>query len=134
VANPARSKFHAAVLRRAVRVEDRREQPCELVRDRRRRRRPHRYGRDGPAIVGDRAGMAEQAEAAVSKPFPFGGWGSTPSRHQDAFQRPWGAFTRLLEISLPGSSGGLPRPDFHRLVIQPLLGGTGVHLFVRFEE
>ncbi len=78
MANPARSKFHAAVLRRAVRVEDRCEQPCELVRDRRRRRRPHRYGRDGPAIVGDRAGMAEQAEAAVSKPFPFGGWGSTP--------------------------------------------------------
>src|SRR5262249_8911490 len=29
-----------------------------------------------------------------------------------------------------GSSGGLPGPDFHRLVIQPLLGGTGVFLLV----
>ena len=29
-------------------------------------------------------------------------------------------------MSLPGSSGGLPGPDFHRLVVQPLLGGTAV--------
>jgi len=36
------------------------------------------------------------------------------------------ASQRSPEISLPGSSGGLPGPDSHRLVIQPLLGGTWI--------
>src|SRR5579859_34199 len=79
--------------------------------------------RAAPESMARTSAFAQQVQARPTR-LRFDAAGFTLVTACSFASPPFGpASRRSPEISLPGSSGGLPRRDSHPLVVEPLLGG-----------